>query len=626
MRCIKFHLVAAVAAALAVSASTFAISARAETALDTSALARIPGATETFASPATTIYTSPDTVAATVTAVASLLTADGWQPYSDPFGSKAENPNMEIMSLKKGKQGLSVFVTMAPAQGNATSVSYTATPIADDLPFLRDAAEIKYAPDRPYLSLVTQSPLDTTLETYRTELTARGWTAWSRKDNREASADEDTSEPNNKGRFAFFVRDGRRPLMLMVREREDGQRDVTIEPVPEKLLTLAKNEEPEADTPATAAQKAAAAEAAREANDAFDALAGQIMEEVQRATEQALAGIAEPKVLAPISRASQDTSETLEALTGNDVPFPLPHTAREIDFNGARGDLSFETTSSVGAVAKFYRETMTRRSWAAERSPIDKDTMVVLRFAKGTQSVALTVMKFGEHARVSANGSALVLDAKAPAEPVAAADTHTSEKAVELRAEEQSGLPVPAPNSLSGTEKTPFRVSVHASVAAPLDTVLAFYRRELAVRGWKEESGGVASAEEAASAFTTPEGPAMLKLVRKSDETFATLTLRRETAAREAGMLPAKGRAKLMFGNVLEKTAELTVGKKKVKIAAGKGTEKTDGPTLEVAPGKHTYALRMRGLPTVAEEIEVADGDIWGLMVGPGGVLALPMY
>ena len=102
--------------------------------------------------------------------------------------------------------------------------------------------------------------------------------------------------------------------------------------------------------------------------------------------------------------------------------------------------------------------------------------------------------------------------------------------------------------------------------------------------------------------------------------------LRREGAARESGLLPKKGRATLMFGNVLEKTAELTVGRKKVKIAAGRGTTKTDGPTLDVAPGKHTYTLRMPGLPPVSEEIDVAEGDIWGLMVGPGGVLALPMY
>lgn len=525
MRRIKFNVIAAIAAGtLAVSATTFTISARADMALDTSALARIPGAKETFASPATTLYTSPDTVAATAATVATLLAGDGWQPYSNPFGSKAENPNMEMISLKKGKQGLSVFVTVAPAQNNVTSVSYTAVPLVDDLPFLSDAAEIKYAPERPYLSLATQTELGVALAIYRAELTSRGWMPWSRTNNRKATAEEDTSEPNDNGRFAFFVRDGRRPLMLMIREREDGRRDVTIETVPEKLLTLAKDDKPKADTETTSAQKAAAAEAAREANDAFDALAGQIMKDVQRATKQALADIADPKVQALIT---------------------------------------------------------------------------------------------------PANGSALETNVAAPSEPRSAP---APVKAVELRAEDQSGLPVPAPNTLNGTEKTPFRVSVHASVDAPLDTVLAFYRKELSALGWKELDGATANTERATAAFTSPDGPATLTIERKSDETFSTLVLRREGAARESRLLPKKGRATLMFGNVLEKTAELTVGRKKVKIAAGRGTTKTDGPTLDVAPGKHTYTLRMPGLPPVSEEIDVAEGDIWGLMVGPGGVLALPMY
>ena len=624
MRRIKLNVMAAIAAGtLAVSATAFTVSVHAETPLDTSALARTPGATETFASPATTLYTSPDTVAATATSVARILAAEGWQAYSDPFGSKAENPNMEMMSLKKGKQGLSVFVTVAPAQNNATSVSYAAIPISDDLPFLGDATEIKYAPDRPYLSLTTQAPLNAALDTYRTEMTTRGWAAWSRKENREGAPGEDTSEPNDAGKFAFFVRNGSRPLILMIREREGGHRDVTIETVPEKLLTLAGDDELDAGT--TAAQKAAAAEAAREANDAFDALAGQIMQDVKRATEEALAGIGEPSVQPRVSVTPAVTDE-LERLADGDVPVPLPQTAREIDFNGARGDLSFETTSSVRAVAQFYKAAMKEDAWTAERSPIDKETMVVLRFTKGDHDVALTIMKFGDNARVSANGSALVLDAAASAEPRATAETTAPAKAVELHAEEQSGLPVPAPNSLNGTEKTPFRVSVHASVNAPLDAVLTFYRSELSARGWKELEGVSANAQHTTIAFSTPDGPATLTLERKSDETFSTLVLRRESAAREAGLLPKKGHATLLFGNVLEKNAELTVGKKKVQIPAGKGTKKTDGPTLDVAPGKHTYTLRMKGLPPVSEEIDVTEGDIWGLMVGPGGVLALPMY
>ena len=55
------------------------------------------------------------------------------------------------MSLKKG-QALNVFITIAPAQNNATSVQYAAVALKTDLPFTKDASNIEYSPDRPLLT------------------------------------------------------------------------------------------------------------------------------------------------------------------------------------------------------------------------------------------------------------------------------------------------------------------------------------------------------------------------------------------------------------------------------------------------------------------------------------------
>ena len=60
-----------------------------------------------------------------------------------------------IMSLKKGTQALNVFITIAPAQNNATSVQYAAVALKTDLPFPKDASNIEYSPDRPLLTAVT---------------------------------------------------------------------------------------------------------------------------------------------------------------------------------------------------------------------------------------------------------------------------------------------------------------------------------------------------------------------------------------------------------------------------------------------------------------------------------------
>jgi hypothetical protein len=619
-------LAVAVGALAAVSGNFSPAPAAAEYTLDTSKLARVEGAKETYASTATTIFTTPDSVSATAVAAAKLLAADGWQRYDDPFSASAENPNLSIMSFKKARQGLSVFVTLAPAQGNATSVSYTANAIVDDLPFPKDASEIKYAPDRPYLSLVTESPLDNSLGFFREELAARGWVPYSRKESRKLGTSEDASEPNERGRFAFFVRDNHRPLMLMLQNRDDGRLNASLEGVPEKLLTvLNKKEEKAAEVPAPVAEETAPDKDAADSSDAFDALAGNILKEVEKATNHALADINKP---APKAEApSTAATENLKALAGGSAPIPLPETAEEIDFDGARGDLEFQSGSNVKSIAAFYREAMKRDGWKPEKSVINKENMVVLGFAKGEQDLSFTIMAFGDKTRTSVSGSGLVTEAPA-AEANAESNVASSDEPnlTELTVEEKAGLPVPGPASLSGSEKSLFRVSVNASVRATVETVLAFYRREIGKLDWKEQPGATIAADHVEVSYTSPQGPAVLKIERKSGETFSTLLVRKTEEAQKAGLLPHAGQTKLMFGNVLEKDIVLTIDKTKVKIAAGLGAKKPDGPMLEIAPGKHTYSLRLPGQPELTEEFEVASGDIWGLIVGPGGVLPLQMY
>lgn len=610
MRRIKLKLMAAVAAsALALVVGGLA-PAWADATLDTSKLARVPGAKETYASPLTTIFTSPASVEETAKAVVKLLAAGGWQLYTDPFASAADIPNLAMMTLKRGPDGLTVMVSLAPAQGNATSVSYTANPIAEDLPFAADASDIKYAPTRPYLSFVTKTPLADSLALFTKELAQRGWSGWSRKENRAANAGEDVSEPNERGRFQFFVREPAKPLMLLLQSRDDGQLIVTLEAVPQKLLTLAQeSEEPKVETPSEPSA------AARDAHDAFDDLAGKIMQD-------ALKGLGTPGAPRAQAGPAQSVSE-LDAMEAPETPIPLPATATDIDFDAEDGDLSFESASNVASVAQFYRDAMSRAGWKSERSPINRDNMVVLRFAKDERDLSLTVMAFGAKTRVTADGSALVV-AAAPADQADAPDAEADK--VEFKAEEKYGLPVATPGSLSGSEKSLFRVSAHASVRAPVKAVVAFYRRELTARGWTEDGGAKESPEQVDISFKTPQGPGMLNVSRKGDETFAVVTLRQEDAARKAGMLPPAGQTKLLFGNILEKDAVITVGKTQVKVPAGSGAEGPDGPTLNIAPGKHKYRLRVPGKPDVTEDLDVASGDIWGVMIGPGGVLAVPMY
>ena len=127
--------------------------------LNTSKLPRVAGAKEIFASPASTIFTTPNPVAQTADTVDKALAADGWQKYVAPHTSISSDANQRLISLKKGPFALGVFITIAPAQGNATSVQYNAAVLKNDLPFPKDATNIEFDPNKPLLMLVSAEPI-----------------------------------------------------------------------------------------------------------------------------------------------------------------------------------------------------------------------------------------------------------------------------------------------------------------------------------------------------------------------------------------------------------------------------------------------------------------------------------
>jgi hypothetical protein len=68
----------------------------------------------------------------------------------------------------------------------------------------------------------------------------------------------------------------------------------------------------------------------------------------------------------------------------------------------------------------------------------------------------------------------------------------------------------------------------------------------------------------------------------------------------------------------------ITIDKQVVKIPPGVGTKGPDGPTLDLPPGKYRFSFKISSLP--AQTDGAGADETWGLLVGPGGVLALHMY
>ena len=129
-------------------------------------------------------------------------------------------------------------------------------------------------------------------------------------------------------------------------------------------------------------------------------------------------------------------------------------------------------------------------------------------------------------------------------------------------------------------------------------------------------------------AFTSPDGPATLKLSRGKDETSINLAQMYPAAAAKADVVPKPGQSKLMFGDMGNERRRSLINKQTIKIAAGAGgPQSPKPPMLDLPPGKYQYALRIAGGPVRNNQIEIAAGDTWGVMIGPGGdVLPLQMY
>ncbi|WP_028133683.1 hypothetical protein [Bradyrhizobium japonicum] len=322
----------------------------------------------------------------------------------------------------------------------------------------------------------------------------------------------------------------------------------------------------------------------------------------------------------------------LTALADGTTPVPLPENAEGVKFDGGDGRLEFSSASSVKALTAFYRASLKPAGWKEQPSVINQPNMAVMEFARGGKSISMTVMQMGPNVNVSASGSGLVM---ATAKPAAIPEVQAP-SSEPLKLDTESPLPVPTQRSSKSLATTkipggeaPLRRELTASIPAPLQDVLAFYRAELSKLGWQEKTDGAAvSADHAQIDFTWPQGPAVLKLGRTKGETTVSLAQKNADVAVKADIMPKAGQARVMLGNMGPKEASLTINKQAVKIAAGAGgPQAPKGPMLDLPPGKYQYAVRTQGQPARTDKLTVAAGDIWGLVVGPSGdVLPLQMY
>ncbi len=622
----------------ATSLVVLAATAAAAEDFDASRLPRPADAKIVFSGVPVTNFTVPGKVADAADAINKLMLAEHWQPFVAPFSSNPKLPDFVVTRFKKGTIAMEVDVSVAPAMSNATFISYTGLINESDLPFPADATDIQFDSARPYLACITSAGIDDTLKFFTTELAARGWTP------RPENARPDRK--SDKGTYATFTRSENRGLFLTLMRGDDNSLKVEIRGIPADAIGAKPDEiATVAPLPLSPEQRAAAEAAKNRARmdqakkDEAEAEAEKIRERAQQVAKDTVAqAIKDAEAIRQAAAAtpakptpSATTDAAPQAAANNTLPIPMPDGAEDVDYNAADGKLEYNSSSSVKALAAFYRSSLKSLGWKEDPTPINKPNMVMLDFAKGDKDLSFTIMQLGKSVNVDVSGSGLVTAAAKPDSDDTASQGKGGDRitsADQLEAEESGGLPVPTEHTMSAGDQSPFRHQVHASIPASLDAVLGFYRRELSKHGWKEDAQGAAiKSDQATVPFASPAGPSVLKLARKDGETTVELAVRDKDAAAKAGMLPKAGQVKLLLGNTMPADATITINNQTIKVPAGAGAKgPASGPQLELPPGAYKFSLKMSGKPAASDEITVAADETWGLLIGPGGALPLQMY
>ena len=149
---------------------------------------------------------------------------------------------------------------------------------------------------------------------------------------------------------------------------------------PEQTATLRLSHKYDLTTVSLVAQVkeaalAARAKAKKDADDKF-------MADAEATAKQMMAADAVRRA----AQAANLSDAPLHALADSKTPVPLPEGAENVEFNGDDGKLEFDSSSSVKALATFYRESMKSLGWKEQPSVINKSSMVVMEFSKAGKS------------------------------------------------------------------------------------------------------------------------------------------------------------------------------------------------------------------------------------------------
>jgi hypothetical protein len=294
--------------------------------------------------------------------------------------------------------------------------------------------------------------------------------------------------------------------------------------------------------------------------------------------------------------------------------WPTPPEAKEVNISG--DTLSFKVSLPLADLAEFYRPTYEMMELGTGCLD-DVADYTSLSCSVSTGDITLNFFAFEgfDDTEVEID---FVNYALGPS------TDSSGDSSGELGVFDQDGLPLPDDYTGYASEGTEFSRKVTASSPSDLATLFEFFQTELASRGWTLEDSDQSSAE-ASLRFSGPDGELVVTL-QAGDETELVLTLKNLAAAKEAGILPPAGQARVYLVNFSEDELTVTVDDQTIKLAPGAGTESPDdAPNLDLPPGTYEVTTEV-GSSSVTDEVTIGPDESWGLLLDEQGALPVQMY
>ena len=541
-------------------------------------------------------YETASDLAGVINFYRSQLAAWGWTESSDTnfrtstdlvqenqatlfFGLGDAILSLNLNQFETGPTGVNLVVNILPEEA---IVQPRTRP--EQLPTLAGATDFGYDPFGDLIHYNTASDFEAIIDFYRQEMATLGW----QEDNSDIREDTASVDFKKGDAFVFIhisqdhiVDDGTNTVQFNAswHHKQSFTRDPVI-PVssPPDVSTLTTDVSEPADTEAS-----------------------------------------EP--------AEIETPES--ALKAQDLP--LPADAQGVTYNADLEEITYTSPTQVEALVEFYRQALPEQGWQENEdfSSVDQ-VMSLLMFEQDEASLSFTIFNIGlgEDTEVTIRPSGLGWE-----ETTAAGSAETDEAPAgepgELTAIDKNGLPAPSDFVDAGAVSSDFRKEVTGTSAAGISTLVEFYRRELATRGWQEQTGAVVIDDSQANLrFEGPEGLLTVKLSQiGTAETEIALVMKLQAAAEAAGILPASGQARIYFANINPDEVTVKINGQEIKVAFNIDQETLDGvPFIDLAPGKHPFTLNIPGEGEVSDEVEVGPDETWALPIGPGGAFPLQMY